>query len=89
MPNPWDLGSARILAALGFQALATTSAGFANSIGRQDGQTTREEAISHAGSIVGATPLPVSADLENGYGDTPEDAALTVRRAVEIGLAGC
>ena len=89
IPNPWDLGSARILAALGFQALATTSAGFANSLGRKDGRVTRDEAIAHAASIVGATSLPVSADLENGFGDSPEDAAETLRRALEVGLAGC
>jgi 2-methylisocitrate lyase-like PEP mutase family enzyme len=89
IPNPWDLGSAKILAALGFPALATTSSGFANSLGRPDGRVTRDEAIAHAGAIVRATPLPVSADLENGYGDAPEDAAATLRGALEVGLAGC
>ncbi len=89
IPNPWDLGSARVLASLGFQALATTSAGFANSLGRPDGRVTRDEAIAHSSAIVGATPLPVSADLENGFGDSPEDVAETIRRALEVGLAGC
>ena len=89
MPNPWDRGSTQILSSLGFPALATTSAGFANSLGRHDGQITREEAIAHAHMIVSATDLPVSADLENGFGDSPEDAATTVREAVEVGLAGC
>ena len=89
MPNPWDRGSARILASLGFPALATTSAGFANALGRPDGGVTRDEAIAHAAEIVGATPLPVSADLENGFGDAPEDAAITIRAALDAGLAGC
>lgn len=89
MPNPWDLGSAKILASLGFPALATTSAGFANTLGRPDGRVTRDEAIDHAREIVGATPLPVSADLENGFGDAPEDAAATIRAALDAGLAGC
>ena len=88
MPNPWDRGSARILASLGFQALATTSAGFANALGRPDGGVTRDEAIGHAAEIVGATPLPVSADLENGFGDAPEEAAATIRAALDAGLAG-
>ncbi len=89
MPNPWDVGSARILAGQGFPALATTSAGFANSLGRPDGAVTREEAIAHARVLVGATPLPVSADLENGFGDRPEDVARTVELALAAGLAGC
>ena len=89
MPNPWDRGSARILAALGFEALATTSAGYANALGRRDGGITRDEAIEHAREIVEATALPVSADLENGFGDEPEAAAETIRRALEVGLAGC
>ena len=89
MPNPWDHGSTQILAFLGFPALATTSAGFANSLGRHDGQLTRAEAIAHAGMIAEATDLPVNADLENGFGDAPEDAAATVRDAVDVGLAGC
>jgi len=89
MPNPWDVGGARILAAMGFQALATTSAGFAFSIGRRDGATTRDEALAHARDIVSASDLPVSADLENCYGDAPEVVAETVRRAAAAGLVGC
>ena len=73
MPNPWDPGSARLLASLGFQALATTSAGFAATLGRLDGSVTREEAMAHAASMVQATELPVSADLENGFGDQPAE----------------
>ncbi len=88
LPNPWDIGTARILAALGFEALATTSAGFAFSLGRRDGAVGRDEAIAHAAAIVGATDLPVSADLENGFGPRPEDAAETIRAAGAVGLAG-
>ena len=90
IPNPWDAGSARILAGLGFEALATTSGGLAYSLGRRDAQglVTREEALEHAGVIVQATPLPVSGDLENGYGDDPEAAAETIRRAGQAGLVG-
>lgn len=90
MPNPWDLGSAKILQTLGFQALATTSAGFAGTLGRADQQVTRAEALEHARHLVGTVaPLPVSADLENGFGGTPEQVAETVRLAAEVGLAGC
>ncbi len=89
MPNPWDIGSARVLASLGFEALATTSSGFAGTLGRPDGAVTRDQAIAHAGLIAGATPLPVSADLENGFADDPADVAETVRLAIEAGLAGC
>jgi 2-methylisocitrate lyase-like PEP mutase family enzyme len=89
IPNPWDIGTARMLAGLGFEALATTSAGFAFSLGRRDGEVSREEAIEHARTIVDATPLPVSADLENGFGDAPEAVAATVAMATEVGLAGC
>jgi 2-methylisocitrate lyase-like PEP mutase family enzyme len=89
IPNPWDAGSARILAALGFPALATTSAGFANALGRPDGRVTRDEAIAHCRAIAAATPLPVSADLENGFGDTPEAVAETIALANGTGLAGC
>ena len=71
MPNPWDAGSARLLASLGFEALATTSSGFAATLGRLDGSVTRDEALTHAAAIVDATDLPVSADLENGFADTP------------------
>ncbi len=91
LPNPWDIGTAKMLTALGFEALATTSAGYAFSRGRLDqvGDIQREEALSHAREIVEATPLPVSADLENGFGDSPEAVAETVRGAIEIGLVGC
>jgi 2-methylisocitrate lyase-like PEP mutase family enzyme len=89
LPNPWDIGSAKLLASLGFQALATTSGGFAATLGRRDGSVTRDEMLAHAGAIVDATDLPVSADLENGYGDDPVAVAETVQRAVDIGLAGC
>jgi 2-methylisocitrate lyase-like PEP mutase family enzyme len=89
LPNPWDAGSARILASLGFEALATTSSGFAATFGRPDGSVTRDQAIGHAGEIARATPLPVSADLENGYADDPQQVAATVTAAIEAGLAGC
>jgi len=89
IPNPWDVGSARILASLGFPALATTSGGFANALGRLDGSVTREEALEHARQIAAATPLPVSADLENGFGDAPEFVADTIALASRTGLAGC
>jgi 2-methylisocitrate lyase-like PEP mutase family enzyme len=90
IPNPWDAGSARILAALGFEALATTSGGLAYSLGRRDAQglVTRDEALAHASSIVEATHLPVSADLENGFGDDPETVAETIGLAGAVGLAG-
>jgi 2-methylisocitrate lyase-like PEP mutase family enzyme len=88
LPNPWDVGSARALAAIGYEALATTSSGFAGSLGRLDGCVTREEAIMHAGAIVDATDLPVSADLENAFADTPEGVADTMALAVDAGLAG-
>ena len=89
IPNPWDAGSAKLLASLGFAALATTSAGFAATLGRTDNSVTREEALAHSAAIVAATALPVSADLENGFADDPEGVARTVRGAVEAGLAGC
>src|SRR5215472_350775 len=88
MPNPWDLGSARLLASLGFEALATTSSGFAATLGRNDGSVTRDEAMVHAAVIVAATDLPVSADLENAYADEPTGVAETMRLAIEVGLAG-
>jgi 2-methylisocitrate lyase-like PEP mutase family enzyme len=88
IPNPWDIGSARLLEQLGFEALATTSAGFAFSIGLQDNQAGRDKAITHAAEIVSATELPVSADLENGFGDDPETVAETIRRGAQAGLAG-
>src|SRR6185312_12068505 len=89
MPNPWDVGSARLLASLGFEALATTSSGYAATLGRRDGRVTRDEALAHAAEIAAATELPVSADLEHGFGDAPEAVADTVARACETGLAGC
>ena len=88
VPNPWDIGSARLFSGLGFAALATTSAGHARSLGRRDGMLSRDEALAHAADIVGATPLPVTADLEGGYGDDPEGVAGTVRMAAAVGLAG-
>ena len=89
MPNAWDRGSAVLLASLGYTAIATTSSGFAATLGRLDGTVTREEALAHAGDLVDATPLPVSADLENGFAEDPAEAAATVAEAVEVGLAGC
>ena len=88
LPNPWDLGSARMLASLGFHALATTSSGFAASLGRNDGKVSMQEALVHSAVIVAATDLPVSADLENAYADEPAAVAETIRQAVEVGLAG-
>ncbi|MGA2135082.1 MAG: isocitrate lyase/phosphoenolpyruvate mutase family protein [Bryobacteraceae bacterium] len=89
IPNPWDAASARMLAGLGFQALATSSAASASVLGRRDGALTRDEALAHARMIVDATDLPVSADLERGFGDAPEAVAETVRLAGEAGLVGC
>jgi 2-methylisocitrate lyase-like PEP mutase family enzyme len=86
--NAWDAGSARILAGLGFAAIATSSGACAGTLGRRDGNVTRDEALDHARAIVAATELPVSADLEKGFGDAPEDAARTIRLAGEAGLAG-
>jgi len=88
IPNPWDRGTARLLAHLGFEALATTSAGYAFSAGKPDGAIPRDEMIRHVAEMVSATDLPVSADLENGFGDTPEIAAETIRMGAEAGLAG-
>lgn len=89
IPNPWDAGSARLLAAMGFKALATSSAGHAFSLGLTDGGVSREAALDHCRQLVEATDLPVSADLEKGFGDAPADVAATVRAAAETGLAGC
>jgi 2-methylisocitrate lyase-like PEP mutase family enzyme len=89
IPNPWDVASARLLAGLGFEALATSSAAAAIAIGRRDGGLTRDQALEQARIIVEATDLPVSADLENGFGDAPDVVAETIRRAAAIGLAGC
>ncbi len=89
IPNPWDVGSARILAGLGFPALATSSAASASALGRRDHGLTREESLAHARLIVDATDLPVSADLGKGFGDAPETVAQTIRLAAEAGLVGC
>jgi 2-methylisocitrate lyase-like PEP mutase family enzyme len=89
IPNPWDVGTARLLQSLGFEALATTSAGFAFSIGKPDGAVDRETMLAHATDMAAATDLPVSADLEHGYGDDPAYVAETVRLAASTGLAGC
>jgi 2-methylisocitrate lyase-like PEP mutase family enzyme len=88
MPNPWDAGSARLLAHLGFSALATTSSGFAGTLGRLDGQVTRDEALAHAASLVAAVDVPVSADLENCYAHDPAGVAGTAAAALDAGLAG-
>jgi 2-methylisocitrate lyase-like PEP mutase family enzyme len=89
IPNPWDRGSARLFASLGFSALATTSSGFAATLGRRDGRVTRHEALVHGTAIAEATPLPVSADLEAGFGDSPESVSETIARASATPLAGC
>jgi 2-methylisocitrate lyase-like PEP mutase family enzyme len=89
IPNPWDIGTARLLAHLGFEALATTSAGFAFSVGQPDNTIDRDQMMAHVAAIVSATDLPVSADLENGFGDSPEIVAETIRLAAAAGLAGC
>ncbi|MBP0595079.1 isocitrate lyase/phosphoenolpyruvate mutase family protein [Paraburkholderia sp. LEh10] len=88
IPNPWDIGSARLLEALGFQALATTSAGYAFSRGVPDSAVGREQMIRHLAELAPTTNLPVSADLENGFGDAPEDAAETIRQAAAAGAVG-
>ena len=88
IPNPWDAGTARLLAHLGFEALATTSAGYAFSVGKRDGTIGRDETLQHAATIASATDLPVSADLENGFGDTPESVAETIKLASQTGLVG-
>jgi 2-methylisocitrate lyase-like PEP mutase family enzyme len=88
IPNPWDVGTARLLAGLGFEALATTSAGYAFSLGKRDNSVGREEMLEHARAIVAAADLPVSADLENGFADRPEVAAETYRLAAGVGLVG-
>jgi 2-methylisocitrate lyase-like PEP mutase family enzyme len=89
MPNPWDAGSAKVLAWLGFDALATTSGGFATALGCRDGAVGREAMVAHAATIVEATELPVSADFENAFADDPRGVAETVRLGVQAGLAGC
>src|SRR2546425_9978289 len=88
IPNPWDAGSARVLEALGFKALASTSSGHAFTLGRLDGNVTLDEVVAHTRVLDQATSLPVSVDLENGYGPDPEDAALAIARAAEAGAVG-
>lgn len=88
IPNPWDAGTARLLASLGFAALATTSLGLANMLGRPDGQVSRAEVIENCRAIAEATDLPVSADLENGYADDPKEAATILRDAAAVGISG-
>ena len=88
IPNPWDAGSARVLAALGFEALATTSSGFTFTLGRLDGQLTLDEVVEHVRTLDRATELPVSVDLENGYGDAPESAALAITSVAAVGAVG-
>ena len=88
LANAWDVGSARVLASIGFQALATTSAGHAGTLGRKDGGVDLEQALEHAAILAAATPLPVSCDFENGFADEPDAVAANVRRAGETGLAG-
>jgi len=88
IPNPWDIGTARLLAHVGFEALATTSGGFAFSLGLSDGAVSREQMMQHVSAIAAATDLPVSADLENGFGDAPETAAETIRLAAQAGACG-
>jgi 2-methylisocitrate lyase-like PEP mutase family enzyme len=89
LPNPWDLGSARLLAWLGFKALATTSGGHAASLGRLDGNVSRQEAVTHAAAIGAATGLPVNGDFENCFADEPEGVAETIQLALDAGVAGC
>ena len=89
IPNPWDVGSSRLLAGIGFQALATSSAASACSVGLRDGELTRDQALDHSRAIANATDLPVSADLERGFGDAPEIVAETIRLAADVGLVGC
>jgi 2-methylisocitrate lyase-like PEP mutase family enzyme len=89
MPNAWDAGSAKLLASMGFEALATTSGGFAATLGRLDGEVTRDEALAHSAVIAAATDLPVSADLENCFADDPAGVAETVALAIATGLSGC
>ena len=88
IPNPWDAGSARVLEAIGFRALATTSSGFAFTLGRLDGGVTLDEVVTHVKTLAAATDLPISVDLENGYGEDPSDAALAVTRSAEAGAVG-
>lgn len=89
LPNPWDAGSAKCLVALGFQALATTSGGFAATLGREDGHVTRDEALAHCATMAAAVQVPINADLEDGFGRSPEGVAATMRLVPATGVAGC
>jgi len=89
MPNPWDVGTAKLLASIGYEALATTSSGFAATLGRLDGSVTRDEALAHSALMAAATELPLNGDLENGFAHDPEGVAQTIRLAIDAGLAGC
>src|SRR5690349_3680897 len=89
MPNAWDAGSAKLLASLGFSALATTSSGFAATLGRRDGEVSRDEALAHAAAIAAAVSVPVSADTEDGFAREPAGVAETIALAARTGLAGC
>jgi 2-methylisocitrate lyase-like PEP mutase family enzyme len=88
IPNPWDVGSARVLQALGFEALATTSSGFAFTLGRRDGKATLDDVVAHVGAVTGSTDLPVSVDLENGYGTDLESVSVAISRVAEAGAVG-
>ena len=88
IPNPWDVGSAKVLEALGFPALATTSSGFAFTLGRLDGKATLDEVVAHVGAIAAATDVPLSVDLENGYAEGPDGVARAIERVTEAGAAG-
>ena len=88
IPNPWDAGTARILASLGYSALATTSAGMALALGQRDGRVSQTAKLAHCRDLVAATPLPVSADLEKGFGDSPESCVQTIQASAATGLAG-
>lgn len=89
MPNPWDAGSAKLLATLGFEALATTSGGFALTLGREDGQISRAEALAHSTAVAAAVDVPINADLEDAFGGSPEEVAETMRLVPATGVAGC
>src|SRR5258708_17193038 len=89
MPNAWDAGSAKLLSSLGFDAIATTSSGFAATLGRNDGEAQLEEVLDHCRRLVAAVDVPVSADFENGFADSPVEVAANVTRAAATGLAGC
>ena len=89
IPNPWDVGTARVLASMGFEALATTSAGLAFSLGVPEGVLNRDQVLTHCRELVEATELPISADLEKGFGDDPDTVTETIILAAETGLAGC